>query len=219
MRISRREFAGTCLTAALPWAGPAQWRVLDLGAGCALSESIAGFCRLGIRVCPEPDAAHGGLIAAGVGALTDSLARSLAEFVRGGGRLIFESAAGFGGFDAQREMLARHFQIGIGEPHDLAKQAPRVPYVDYLWPVKAKLRDFSRIIPVSAEEGAVIGTAGEIPMALRLGRLIFLGSPAGPALLAGDREARIWFRALVRALSGSGPQARFPISAQRRWAI
>lgn len=219
MRISRREFAGACLTAALPWAGPAQWRILDLGAGCALSESIAGFCRLGIPVCPEPDAAHGGLIAAGVGALTDSLARRLAEFVRRGGHLIFESAAGFGGFDAQCEMLVEHFEIAIEEPVDLWKGERRVPYIDYYWPTKTKVRDFSPVVPVSAARGTVIGTAGKVAVAIRLGSLIYLGSPVGPALLAGDREARIWFTELVRALSGSGPLARFPISAQRRWAI
>jgi hypothetical protein len=59
------------------------------------------------------------------------------------------------------------------------------------------------VIPVSAKVGDVIGTVGALPVALKRrmdkGILIFLGSPLGPALRAGDPEAGSWLR-LVKAL-------------------
>ena len=74
-----------------------------------------------------------------------------------------------------------------------------VPYVDYRWPSSAKIRDFSRVVPLGRQsegEGEIIARVEGLPVALkrRLGRghLIFLGSPLGPALWAGDAEARRW---------------------------
>jgi hypothetical protein len=122
-------------------------------------------------------------------------------------------------------MLDRYFDIAVyppvslwpGQPFDDAlflhrsgrypgKRLDRqesIPYVDYLWPRETKVRDFSRVIPVSARTGDVIGKVGGLPVAWKRrmgkGTLIFLGSPMGPALRAGDPEARSWLR-LVTAL-------------------
>ena len=49
----------------------------------------------------------------GAGAVTQDLARELADYARRGACIIFESAAGFGGFESQREMLAQHFGLQI----------------------------------------------------------------------------------------------------------
>jgi len=135
-----------------------------------------------------------------------------------GGWLIFESGAGFGGFEAQREMIGRHFGLTIEPPLDLWAAGETVPYIDFHWPIKTKVRDFSRVVPVSVEGAEIIGTAGGKPVAARRGTLIFLGSPIGPSLLAGDREAHLWFSELVRAPSESGPLARFPAFGPRRSA-
>jgi hypothetical protein len=93
-------------------------------------------------------------------------------------------------------MLAGHFGIRIQPPVDLWANGS-APYIDYRWPVRERVRDFSRVTPISAESGAIIGSAGDLPVAARRGRFIFLGSPIGPALLAGDREAHSWFSALA----------------------
>jgi hypothetical protein len=122
-------------------------------------------------------------------------------------------------------MLHRHFDITVGHPVDLwaeksaddtllrhgsARHSSKkldshasFPYVTYLWPRETKVRDFSRVIPVSATNGDVIGKVGGLPVALKRrmakGTLVFLGSPLGPALRAGDSEALSWLR-LVAAL-------------------
>jgi hypothetical protein len=120
-------------------------------------------------------------------------------------------------------MLHRHFGIVVGPPVDLwagyfadgAFRACRlrqhsnkrsnshasVPYVNYLWPREIDVRDFSRVIPVLASAGEVIGKVGALPVALRRcaakGTLIFLGSPLGPALRAGDTEALSWLQTVI----------------------
>jgi hypothetical protein len=75
-----------------------------------------------------------------------------------------------------------------------------MPYIAYSWPASAQIRDFSRVVPLgrrSEGAGEIIARVDGLPVALkrRLGRgdLIFLGSPLGPALWAGDAEARRWF--------------------------
>ena len=204
-------------------ANHARCRVLDLGAFCVLQESLAAFQEIGIPACCQPGEEQylKCYIIPGAGALTDHLARRLSALVASGRWLIFESAAGFSGFESQREMLARHFGLSLQPPLDLWAQDATVPYVDYTWPVKTKIRDFSRMVPLSAQTDGIIGSINAQPVAVRRGRLIFLGSPIGPALLAGDREAHAWFTALMRlvlAPSESGPRQLFPVSAPRRSA-
>ncbi len=132
--------------------------------------------------------------------LTDDMLTRLSRHVYEGGWLIFESAAGFGGFEAQRDQLARHFRLAIEPPVDLWADSVSVPYVDYHWPVRTKVRDFSSVVPVRDGAAEIIGTIANIPVAARLGSLVFLGSPIGPSLLAGDREAHFWFNALLQQM-------------------
>ncbi|HEX2679673.1 MAG TPA: hypothetical protein VHQ03_00090, partial [Candidatus Dormibacteraeota bacterium] len=69
---------------------------------------------------------------------------------------------------------------------------------DYTWPHAAKVRDFSHVVPLERQgnTGEFIAWADGKPVALKRqsgrGTLIFLGSPLGPALWAGDTEARRW---------------------------
>ena len=187
--------------AALRTMAPAQaqaWRVLDLGHDCLLRESLVGFCGMGIPACRAPmDGQECRFyVVPGVGSLPEEFARRLSAFTRVGGWVVFESAAGFGGFEDQRRMLARHFGIRIQPPVDLWANGT-APYIDYRWPIRERVRDFSRVTPISAEGVEIIGSAGDLPWRARRGRFIFLGSPVGPALLAGDREAHSWFSALA----------------------
>jgi hypothetical protein len=204
MALSRREFVGAL--AISPTIAPTrkvECGVVDLGPACVLPES-----RIGILACTfcKPPKMHRQeclfYVVPGAGPVTRNLARELIEYSRSGAGVIFESAAGFGGFESQHEMLAEHFGLQIDRPVDLPEG--RIPYVDYHWPVSVKVRDFNRIVPVRAPAHEVIATVDGIPVAARRGKLIFLGSPIGPALLAGDREARFWFRELIQ-------QTAFPL--------
>src|SRR6266576_4410067 len=70
-------------------------------------------------------------------------------------------------------------------------------------PLSAKLRDFSRVIALDLPTGQTIGWADGLPVALRRqagrGTFIFLGSPLGPALWAGDVDAKRWLLDVVRS--------------------
>jgi hypothetical protein len=167
-------------------------------------------------------------IVPGIGAMEPAIAWTLSDLLEGGTHVLLESGAGFlslAEFTAHQKMLHRHFDIAVGAPIDLwaGKSADdallthgpgrhpsktldshaSIPYVNYLWPRETKVRDFSRMIPVSASVGDVIGKVGALSVAVKRrmakGTLIFLGCPLGPALRAGDSEALSWLR-LVTAL-------------------
>ena len=139
---------------------------------------------------------------------------------------MLESGAGFlspAETAAHQRMLLRCFELEVGPPVDLwsgkladdglfasrtgsrrreaidGRQA--IPYVRYVWPREIMVRGFTRVIPVSAKRGEVIGWAGSLAVGLKRpvgkGTLLFLGSPLGPALRAGDPEARSWLQSVV----------------------
>jgi hypothetical protein len=168
------------------------------------------------------------VIVPGLGAMDHATASTLSDLLRAGSNVLLESGAAFlspAEFTDHQRMLQRHFDIAVGSPVDLwdvnpaddavaARRLGRrpgkkrgshasIPYVSYLWPHETKVRDFSRAIPVSAGAGDVIAKVGALPVALKKrvaqGTLIFLGSPLGPALRAGDPEALSWLR-LVASL-------------------
>lgn len=206
--------------------------ILDAEDGCGLRESLAGYqaalAGAGFRVVRAasdliPQAAT--IVVPGCARLDPRLARALAGSLDRGGLVLLESAAGFSAsdgspaFEVHRRELRASFGLEIEAPVDLWADCPagRVPYVDYSWPAAVKVRDFSRVLPLASRSqvgasatGEVIGWAGGWPVALRRpagrggkGMLVFLGSPVGPALGAGDREARHWLRTLVAASSRS----------------
>jgi hypothetical protein len=166
------------------------------------------------------------VIVPGFGAMDAVIARTLSGLLQAGTNVLLESGAAFlraSEFTAHQKMMNRYFGITIGSPVDLwstssadhARLTSRrgqhsrtrptsresVPYVNYRWPQETSVRDFSRVIPVLAREGSVIGKVGVLSIALsrRMGKgtLVFLGSPIGPALLAGDPEARSWLRSVT----------------------
>lgn len=113
------------------------------------------------------------------------------------------------------------------EPRGLAYQKAEghrhVPYVDYVWPIQTKIRDFSRVIPLSPQARDVVGWVEGLPIASKRrvgkGTLVYLGSPLGPSLLAGDNEARRWLRELLAVASNSlRPEGRMPCAPTPRQA-
>ena len=154
---------------------------------------------------------------------------AVAELVERGSTVLWESGAAFlnsNDFLRQQTLTLEHFGISMERPVDVWSQSAsrsagvgaknqtarsmraigheQVPYVAYHWPLEARIRDFSRVIPVSAENGRAIGHWGEIPVAWRksigTGTLIFVGSPIGPALHAGDSDAASLLCSLIDVL-------------------
>ena len=166
------------------------------------------------------------VIVPGMGMLEPATARNLSRLLETGTTLLLESGAGFLGpseFAVHQKMLHQYFGVSIDAPVDLwpedfpgdspaTRRAARfsrnsrgrqksVPYIDYFWPREESVRDFRYLTPVSARRGEIVGRFGALPVALRRktgdGTLIFLGSPLGPALHAGDREARSWLASVL----------------------
>jgi hypothetical protein len=168
-------------------------------------------------------------IVPGLGPIDPAMAKTLSSLLDAGTHVLLESGAGFlspSEFTAHQEALFHYFDIEVGAPVDLwskksaddallrhrtqrqpsrklnrPESIPSIPYVNYSWPRQTSVRDFSRVIPVSARAGDVIGRVGVLPIALKKrtsgGMLIFLGSPLGPALRAGDPQARCWLRSVT----------------------
>jgi hypothetical protein len=156
----------------------------------------------GARTCIVPAAVE----------LPPSFVNTLAVCLGAGGWVILESAAGFADprrCRAQQALLREQFGVSVEAPvHLWAEEMRRgdVPYVDYVWPLATKVRDFSRVVPVARQQAGIIGWINGLPVALKRkvgrGTFIFLGSPLGPALWTGDAEAHRWLGKLL-ACSGA----------------
>jgi hypothetical protein len=148
------------------------------------------------------------------------------ELLASGATVLWESGAAFlysAEFGQQQTLTKEHFGISIEPPVHLWSQinsrkskstAPmqnargmraighaQIAYVAYRWPLRAHVRDFSRVIPVSAPGGHAIAHWEDSPVAwsksVGAGTLIFLGSPLGPSLRSGDAEANTLFHSIV----------------------
>jgi hypothetical protein len=207
--------------------------LLDLNSHYLLRESVKGYQAALpgehnlVESLHESTCCYRFVIVPALGSIAPAVAQKLSNLLQAGTHLLLESGAGFlspAEFSVHQRMLRRYFDVTVLPPSDLwsgkfadnllfssrygcpekkLNSHESIPYVNYVWPRYAKVRDFSRVIPVSSGEGDVIGRVGTLPVALKKrvanGTLIFLGSPLGPALFAGDPEARSWLR-LVTSL-------------------
>lgn len=171
MLISRRSLLGAAAAASLLARSVPRCVVWDLG--CRLPESLAGFrSELGISHSPNPD-------------------------------LIIVPASGSFAPDAVRPFLNRGATVllEVFASDRRIKTEPYFPYIEYDWPIRAKIREFAAVSldPVPGDQ--VIGTLAQQPVALRRragrGTLVTLGSPLGPLLLSGDADARAWLAAFL----------------------
>lgn len=105
------------------------------------------------------------------------------------GKVLVESSVGFA-----TENLAwlRRWGISVHEPR--AVQGPA--WVRFNWPISAMIRDFGRVCPISG--GSVIARLNGVPVAVRQGPLVVFGSPLGPHVYAGDRDARTLLDAFLK---------------------
>ena len=230
MRVSRRMFVQTAAGAIAGCYAPradqgarlhsedqALALILDLGAGCALRESLEGYRAAlgGQAVCSSKIEDRVGrnfrtVIVPGAGSMDPGTVRVLRELLGLGTNVLVESAGGFLSGEecaVHQRTLREAFGLMIGRPVDLWPGAGTIPYVNYSWPRAAMVRDFSRAVPVSAADHQIIARSGRLPLASRgrvgKGVLIFVGSPMGPALGAGDPEGRQWLAALASDLGRS----------------
>ena len=186
--------------------------LVDSGSCCTLRESVAGYESAlrgaGIRYAAAsfrslPLART--VILPAVGRIGRPDLAKLKGHLERGSTVLFESGAAFldsGEFDFHRHLIRSKFGLGLYSPiglWDSADSFKRSPFVDYGWPLTVKVRDFSRIVPVDGKDGDAIAWFHELPVAVkrRVGKgiLVFLGSPLGPHLLSGDREASGWLGA------------------------
>jgi hypothetical protein len=205
MVMSRREFLGCtagAMTVAFPIVGlpgseHAVVTVLDLEEQCSLRESLAGYERASAGAAPRWPV----LIVPAAMALPVMATREISACLRRGGTALIESGAGFAGesgFRGHRDAL-RRLQVYVAAPRGKSRD---VPYIDYVWPYPTKIRDFSRVVPLANHQSAdVIAWADGLPVASKrrvgAGTLIYLGSPLGQSLWAGDAEAKRWLYAIA----------------------
>jgi hypothetical protein len=186
--------------------------LVDPGSSCALRESVAGYesalASLNIdykRASFQSFQPAGIVILPAVARVDKAKLAQLRGHLDGGSTVLFESGAAFLNpkeFDSHRRFITSAYGVCLHTPirlWDSADSFKQSPYVDYRWPVVMKVRDFSRVIPVECKSGEAIAWFQSTPVAAKCrmgqGTLVFLGSPLGPHLLAGDREARNWFGA------------------------
>jgi len=216
--FGRSGFNAGVLCADQPFAGESRdshCAILDPEAECVLRESLIGYqaalgsppiCFSGatvrqLRSCRT-------VVIPSLGMRNSGTALLLLDLLEAGAQVLLESGAGFLSakeFAAHQGMLERFFEIEVESAVDVWQVTEAIPYVHYEWPHETMVRDFSRAIPVYGNRGEVIGRVGELPVALKKrvanGELIFLGSPLGPALRAGDLEAQAWLHSLAVACS------------------
>jgi hypothetical protein len=236
-----KRLRGNGLIRSLDAAAP-RCLLVDAGERCVLQESLTGFARglaaasihfepVSVEALPvsNPGEKYGlspvHLVIV-PGAVIDSpaFAETMRRLTDCGSLVLYESGAAYaepGAIETERRLLREYFGLSVQAPRELwpAKaETSRPSYVYYRWPAGAMIRDFSRVIPVSAEVTsfshiAYIGTAA-VACRCRVGKgeFIFLGSPLGPHLGFGDAQAQRLLSALVseRDLKSDGPSHGLP---------
>ena len=227
MDITRRDFVGyAAAAAALPLMGgrarassPREVThdcvLLDLGVHGSLRESTLGYAaalantnRCWTRVDAPLLPCRGVLIVPGMLSMPPSAVRAILSALDDETTVVLESGAGFASATevrAHRALVRSAFQIDVDAPVDVweARTSGRgIPYMQVDWPTPATIRDFSRVLPIFARDGDVIARVNSLSVGVKRavgrGTLVFLGSPIGPALWAGDLEACRWLNDVLQ---------------------
>jgi hypothetical protein len=158
---------------------------------------------------PDPFARLSLVIAPYVMTLLPYFLECVTRFLQRGTTVVIESGAGFadhGTFRQPRRWLRENLGVRVLSPRDpwANQSTPGARYIEFSWPRRVKIRDFSRVVaPADQQPGEIIAWAGDLAVAFRRrvgkGTLIYLGSPVGPALWAGDLEAERWLYAVAHA--------------------
>jgi hypothetical protein len=156
---------------------------------CLSEESAKGFQLLLTRNRAAFDAKV--IIVPGARQLSRETGLELLQKVTSGGWLILESGLPF----MLREEAMGQIRV-LRDVFGLRVQAPLAnggAYIEYAWPLRRLVRDFSMFTPVecSADEKIAEFAGVAVCAKRRIGKggVIFLGSMLGPGLLAEEREA------------------------------
>jgi hypothetical protein len=173
------------------------WSALSPQPSWASAGDPDRFARLSLLIVPYVVSLLPGFL----GCLTHALQR--------GATVVIESGAGFADhctFRQHRRWLRENLGVRVVSPRDpwANRSTPGARYIEFTWPRRVKIRDFGRVVaPADQQPGEIIAWAGDLAVAFRRpvgkGTLIYLGSPVGPALWAGDVEARRWLYAVAHA--------------------
>jgi len=217
--VTRRRFLECAAAAAVPM----RWRlgglpppatarldkvILDLGVNCSLRESVSGYAAVlgaaALRTDMSSKQPPRVLIVPAAVELPPPVVGAITTCLDAGGLVILESGAGYASavkVSRQRTVLRETFDVHVEPPVNLWPRSGEsaIPYVDFTWPLRAKIRDFSRVVPLTGGAGEIIACVNGFGVGLkcrfRRGNLIVLGSPIGPALWAGDDQALQWLLA------------------------
>jgi hypothetical protein len=190
---------------------------------CTLEESLEGYrAELQTAGLPFQLSSYGAantprLIIMPAAALTDvHQMRWLRNCIEQGATALVESGGAFlapAEFRLQKYRMRSEFGVAALERVKLWENTGHSAgpaYVDFTWPLMARIRDFSHVVPLGICDAKPIAFQDGKTVAVmrRLGRgaLIFLGSPVGPHLLAGDREAQAWFDSFLCHATQSEPR-------------
>jgi hypothetical protein len=194
--------------------------VLDLQKRCSLHESVQGYreclADLGFRPVtvpleplPQRLVSSRQIIVPAAASVDEALASQLLRFLENGVSILFELGLAFvepAISDTQCRLFRSQLGLSIQQPVALWPGTGArgcIPYVDYLWPFATKVRDFSRVVPLSARHSEVIAQVRGMTVGVKCkmgrGTLTVLGSPLGPVLRAGDLQAQSWLGAVLSA--------------------
>ena len=198
-----------------PPGAEAECVLLDLGSGCVIRESFAGYesalTSLGVswsRNTGELRHYPALIVVPAATWLSQAILVWLGMYAGGGSTVILELGSAFADDDsaleADRVALREIMWVRLDPPVSLwPRRSGGLPYVNHVWPSAASVRDFSRVLPMTAVNGDTIARVGDMPVAVRcrkdIGTTAVLGSPLGPALRSGDAEARRWLGEVVES--------------------
>ncbi|MGI9073966.1 MAG: hypothetical protein ACR2JB_22215 [Bryobacteraceae bacterium] len=147
------------------------------------------------------------VIIPGARQLSCETAFALRRQVSAGAWLILESGLAF---------MPRHEATGqirvLRDVFGLEVQAPlanRGAYIEYTWPLRRLVRDFSMVTPLKCSRAETIAEIQGVAVCAKrpVGKgsgIIFLGSMLGPGLLAEEREAHEIGSAMLREIVNGG---------------
>ncbi|MGI8958280.1 MAG: hypothetical protein ACR2IV_00660 [Bryobacteraceae bacterium] len=134
--------------------------------------------------------------------LSSATGRELLRYAVGGAWLILESGLSF----MPREEAIRQIQL-VRDVFGLEVRTPLAnggTYIEYTWPLRRFVRDFSMFTPVECSRTERIAELGGVTVCARRpvgkGGIIFLGSMLGPGLLAEEREAHELGSAMLHSI-------------------
>jgi len=169
---------------------------------CLTRESASGYH----RVLASVESRFRTIIVPAMGALSLPTAIELRHKAEAGYSVVLESGLAFAGArtaERQCAVMSKVFGLHVELISDdvINDPAARVSYLRYRWPKDVLVRQFGQPVAVGGSQCQPMAHWGRFTVAAKKstgsGRVIFLGSPLGPMLMAQDREATLLVRQIL----------------------